>query len=128
MNWFARLVNKRRLETELRKELEFHLDQQITDYVAAGFSKQEATRKALLQFGGSARITEQSRDARGTQWCESLLEDIRLSLRGLRNSSGLHLRRCAPLLSGLAQIQLSFNSLMPFACGVCLLPIRSGWH
>jgi hypothetical protein len=36
MNWLRRLFHKSRAESELDKELRFHLEQQISGYLAAG--------------------------------------------------------------------------------------------
>jgi hypothetical protein len=38
MNWLRRPLHKSRAERELDKELQFHLEQQIADGVAAGLS------------------------------------------------------------------------------------------
>ena len=38
MNWVGRLLNKRRLEAELRKELDYHVQSQIDTYKEAGLT------------------------------------------------------------------------------------------
>jgi hypothetical protein len=52
MRWYQRLFRKARAERQLNKELRFHLEQQIADYVAAGMTPEEARRRARLEFGG----------------------------------------------------------------------------
>jgi putative ABC transport system permease protein len=86
MNWFARLLNKRRLEAELGKELQYHLDRQIRDYVEAGLTEEEARRRAHLEFGGPEQVRERCREVRGTLWLDSVLKDVRLALRLFRKS------------------------------------------
>lgn len=52
MTWVSRLFKKRRLEAEMRKELEYHVQRQIDEYKETGLTEAEAGRKALLEFGG----------------------------------------------------------------------------
>jgi hypothetical protein len=68
-------------ENRLHRELQFHLDQLVASYVQQGMSEAEATRKARLEFGGMQQAIEECRDARGTLWLDSTLQDIRLSSR-----------------------------------------------
>ena len=55
----------RRFDPRVRDELQYHRDSLIEDYVARGMDRQEAERRAFLEFGNVANLEEQVRDARG---------------------------------------------------------------
>ena len=88
MTWLSRLFLRRKQDAQLDSELRFHVEQQTADNIAAGMNADAARRRALAQFGGLEYIKEETRDARGTQLLESLLQDIRFGLRMLRKSLG----------------------------------------
>ena len=83
MTWLRRLFHKSRAESELDKELRFHLERQIADYVAAGTSPEQARRRARLEFGGIDRVKEEVRDTRWEFHLEDLFRDLRYALRSL---------------------------------------------
>jgi predicted permease len=87
MNWIRRAFRKSQGEKSLDKELQFHLDRQIADYVAAGVQPEEARRRARLEFGSLDSAKEEVRD---TQWetrLENVFRDFRYAARSLRKDS-----------------------------------------
>ena len=95
------LLLRRRMEDELDDEVQFHLAMQARKNRAAGMSAVEAGRAARLEFGGIDRAKEQCRDARGVSWIETLAQDVRYALRGIRRSPGFALTVAATLALGL---------------------------
>jgi predicted permease len=88
MNWWSRLWRKNRLEDELEKELQFHLDQHASDLIARGHSATHARREARMALGGPEQVKQHCREARGTRWIEELLEDTRYAFRTFRHKPG----------------------------------------
>ena len=77
-----------RVETELAKELRFHLEQQIEEGLAIGLAPEEAKMAALRTLGGIAQIQEECRDMRGTNFLENLKQDLRYAMRTLAKNRG----------------------------------------
>jgi len=77
-------MRRAELDQELEAELEFHIAREAEEYERQGVPAAEARRRARLAFGGPERVKEESRDARGTALLESVLQDTRYALRGLR--------------------------------------------
>jgi len=83
MSWLRRLFARKRMEIELDKELRFHFESQVADKVRSGIPESEARRLTRLEFGGIEQIKEDCRERRGTLWLESIVRDVRYSLRRL---------------------------------------------
>ena len=72
---------------EVDDELRFHLDMRIRDYLARGFSREEAERAAHARFGDVeyVRRTLHAHDARRERM-NRLWQDARVAMRGFRRS------------------------------------------
>ena len=83
------MVRRRRLDRELRGELEFHIEQLEAEHRARGLSPDEARRVARVDMGSIARVTEEYRDQ---QWIPSLdtaWRNVRFGMRSLRRTPGV---------------------------------------
>ncbi len=80
---FRSLFFRGRRESDLREELQLHIEREIERLVAAGLPADEAQQQTLRAFGGVEQIKEESRDARGTMLVDNLLRDARYGLRRL---------------------------------------------
>jgi putative ABC transport system permease protein len=82
------LSRPRAVELELDDELRFHFEKLREKHLRAGASAHEALRRARVEFGGLDQVKEECREARGVHVFESLLQDVRYSLRTLGKAPG----------------------------------------
>jgi len=75
------------MDSDLHAELGAHLAHLTRQYEQAGYPRDEAERRARLEFGGLDRIAAECRDARGVGLIESAAQDIRYGLRVLRKDA-----------------------------------------
>src|SRR5262249_349775 len=65
-----------------------HLDLKTEEYVAQGLTQEEARRRARLDLDGIEQTKEKCRDARGVNFVETFVQDLRYGLRMLRQNPG----------------------------------------
>lgn len=80
------LLRKNEADLDLSEELQFHLQNQIDEYVAQGMDPQEARYAACRSLGGIEQAKEECRDARRVNWLQDLIQDSRYAIRSLLNA------------------------------------------
>ena len=55
MNWWHRLLGRRKMDEQLEKELRFHLENHVNDLIAKGHEPREALRLARLDLGAPSK-------------------------------------------------------------------------
>src|SRR5580700_8301268 len=95
MRWYYKLplrlrslLHREKAELELSEELQFHLQNQVEEYVAQGMDAREARYAALRSLGGVEQVKEECREARKMNLIENFVRDVRLGLRMLRRNPG----------------------------------------
>ena len=84
LNLFRR--RRQRLERDLHRELQYHLDRRVADMMKDGLSEAEARRQANIEFGGVPQIQEEVRDTWMWRWLDALMRDVRYATRTLIKS------------------------------------------
>src|SRR5687768_8104592 len=79
--WLRTVLLRRRLDREMRDEMETHLQRATERLMARGMTREEARRAAHREFGNVAVLQEEARDARGARWIESMGADVRFGMR-----------------------------------------------
>lgn len=74
---------RKQVDRELSDELRDHLEQQTQVNLEKGMSEPDARYAALRSMGGVTQIEQQCRDARGHNFLESVLQDLRYGFRQL---------------------------------------------
>lgn len=84
----AKLFRRAELDLEMEEELRSHIQHRADDLEHSGLTRAAAERHARIEFGGQGRFKEECRDALGVNFVETLIQDLRFSVRVLRKSRG----------------------------------------
>ncbi len=83
------ILRRRRVESELDEELQFHLERKIEEGIAEGLSPEEARIRAMRAMGGLEQRKEEMRDMQRIHWLTDFFDDVRYAVRSLRRTPGL---------------------------------------
>jgi predicted permease len=87
-SWWHAVMQRSRAEKDMDAELQFHIDALVEDLVRSGIVREEALRRARIEFGGIEQTKEECRSSRGVTFIDNLAQDLRFATRMLRNNPG----------------------------------------
>src|ERR1700744_1711053 len=126
MRWFERsrmavlsLFRRERETARLNDELQFHLEQQVSENIAKGMSPAEARSAALRKFGNPALLRDQARSTWSWNWVETGVRDVRYGVRALARSPGFALIAILVMALGIG----ATTSLFTIVRAVLLKPL-----
>ena len=101
----------RRLDRELRDEIDAHLAEATDDYVRRGMAPEDARLAALRRFGGVAQAEEIHREMRTLGWLEDLRKDLRQTGRTFLRTPGFTAVAVLTLALGIGATTTIFSLL-----------------
>lgn len=141
MRWLHRLqaqlstLRRSQAGSELDRELQFHLDQQIAEFTASGMSPEESRRAALRSFGPLSAVREETRSTWSWLSVEGVLRDFGFGLRSLSRSLGFTLTAILVTALGLggniaifAVVRSVLLKPLPFPDSSRLIVLYQGWQ
>ena len=78
----------RKRDQEIERELQSDLDVEEEEQREQGVAPEEARHAALRAFGNPSLISEQTRAVWSWDWLDTLLSDLRISIRTLARQPG----------------------------------------
>jgi putative ABC transport system permease protein len=100
MSW-RKFFRRRRADAELREEMNVHLETEIEENLARGYSLEEAQRAARLKFGNPQQVRERVWRQNTLSGLDSAARNLKYGVRALRRSPGFALASIVVIALGI---------------------------
>src|SRR5687767_11420007 len=108
--WRIRFVlSRRRVDEEIRSELETHFDLLVDRYVRSGMAPKAAYTAARRQLGSTLRVREEVYQMNSLGYLERLTADLRFASRMLRRHVGFSLTAIGTMALGIGATTTVFS-------------------
>jgi putative ABC transport system permease protein len=82
------IFQRARVQSEMETELEFHVEACAEELMRSGVPREQALRRARLEFGGMERAKQECLEARGASFLDNLIQDLRYGTRTMMRAPG----------------------------------------
>ena len=104
-------ARRRRLESELAEEIEFHRARAQASFLRDGLSAAEAAAASRRALGNDTLAREDARRVWVWPWLESLVQDVRYAVRTLRREPGFSAAAIVVVSIGISSATCAFGLL-----------------
>jgi putative ABC transport system permease protein len=87
-SWVRGIFQRSQVRNEMEAELQFHVDARSEELMQSGVPREEALRRARLEFGGMEGRKEECLEARGASFLDNLIQDLRYGVRTMMRAPG----------------------------------------
>jgi predicted permease len=108
-----RLMHPAQADANITADIEHYLAQARTEFIAAGMTPDEATAMARREVGNVTGVHEQVRGAGWEQVVETVVLDVRVALRRLRNAPAFTIAAATTLAIGIGASTAVFSAVAP---------------